>query len=158
MNAASRSILHQGRKISHVLTRYEGMSYWVLRFSFGVVLLTHGVPKALGIPHGSMADPMTSSITLIQDVMHLPAAPVLAYLVMLLETVGAVMLMAGIATRVIALAFAVEMAGICYALGPTWPWIDRGIEYPVLMLFLALHVAARGGECYSLDTARAERS
>lgn len=138
------------------LTRYhparlEPVLYAVVRGVFGVVMFTHGLPKALGRPHGSMADPMAGSINLIQNVMGLPFAPQLAFLVMLLETIGAVMLALGLGTRLVALLIAVQMAGICYALGPTWPWIDRGIEFPVLMGFLALYMAARGGGRYAID-------
>jgi len=125
--------------------------YAVLRAAFGIVLFTHGLPKALGASHGSMGDPMAGSIRLIGEVMGLPFAPQLAFLVMLLETVGAAMLTLGMLTRGVALLFACEMAGISLALGPTWPWIDRGIEYPVLMGFLALYVAARDGGAYSVD-------
>ena len=46
---------------------------------------------------------------------------------------------------------AVQMLAICLALGPTWPWIDRGIEFPFLMLFLAVFIAAKGGGEWSVD-------
>src|SRR5690606_18644918 len=124
--------------------RAEPVLYALLRFAFGIILLTHGLPKALGISHGSMADPMAGSINLIQNVMGLPFAPQLAFLVMLLETVGAVMLAIGLWVRPVAFIIALQMIGISYALGPTWPWIDRGIEFPVLMGFLALYIAVRG--------------
>jgi len=78
-----------------------------------------------------MADPMAGSVRLIGEVMGLPVAPQPAWLVMLL--------VAG------------EMAGISPALGPAWPWIDRGIEYPVLIGCLALYMAVRGGGHYALD-------
>lgn len=130
----------------------EPALYALLRIVFGIVLFTHGLPKALGISHGSMADPMAGSINLIQNVMGLPFATQLAFLVMLLETGGAILLIFGFYTRAVALLVALEMAGICYALGPTWPWIDRGIEFPVLMGFLALYMVARGGGAYALDT------
>ncbi|CAH0141736.1 DoxX family protein [Pseudomonas brassicacearum] len=126
--------------------------YALLRIIFAVVLFTHGLPKALRTAHGSMADPMTASINLIQNVMGLPFAAQLAFLVMLLETVGAFMLAIGLGTRLVALLIAIEMVAISYALGPTWPWIDRGIEFPVLMGFLALYIVARGGGAYSLDS------
>ena len=48
---------------------------------------------------------------------------------------------------------AAEMAGISYALAPTWVWVDRGIEYPVLMGVLAFYIAVRGSGHYSLDQA-----
>lgn len=135
-------------------TRAEPMAYALLRIGFGMVMFTHGLPKALGTSHGSMADPMAGSIHLIQNVMGLPFAPQLAFLVMLLETVGAIMLALGLWTRLVAVAIFLEMIGICLALGPTWPWIDRGIEYPVLMALLALYLAARGGGGFSLDGKR----
>lgn len=134
------------------VARVETLLYTLLRIIFAGVLLTHGLPKVLRIPHGSMADPMAASINLIQNVMGLPFAAQLAFLVMLLETVGALMLAIGLGTRLVALLIAIEMVAISYALGPTWPWIDRGIEFPVLMGFLALYIVARGGGAYSLDS------
>lgn len=131
--------------------RAEPVLYALLRLVFGIVLFTHGLPKALGIPHGSMADPMAGSTRLIQDVMGLPFAPQLAFLVMLLETGGALMLALGLWARPVALLIALQMAGICHALGPTWPWIDRGIEFPFLMGFLALYIAVRGSGRFALD-------
>ena len=131
--------------------RLEPAAYALLRFAFGAILFTHGLPKALGTSHGSMADPMAGSIRLIDQVMGLPFAPQLAFLVMLLETVGAAALAVGFCTRWVALAFTLEMVGICVALGPTWPWIDRGIEYPVLMAVLAAYVVVRGGGALSVD-------
>jgi putative oxidoreductase len=43
------------------------------------------------------------------------------------------------------------MVGISLALGPTWPWIDRGIEYPVFMGVLALYMVGRGAGRYSVE-------
>jgi putative oxidoreductase len=131
--------------------RAEPVLYALLRCVFGIVMFTHGLPKALGIPHGSMADPMASSIRLIQEVMGLPFAPQLAFLVMLLETLGALMLALGLWARPVALMIALQMVGICHALGPAWPWIDRGIEFPFLMGFLALYIAVRGSGRFALD-------
>ena len=133
--------------------RAEPLAYALLRAVFGIVLVTHGLPKLLRTSHGSMADPMAGSINLIENVLHLPAAPVLAMLVALLEGVGGVLLALGFGTRVIAAMVAVQMLAICVALGPNWPWIDRGIEYPFLMLFLALSMAFKGGGRWSLDRA-----
>lgn len=130
---------------------FEPYLYALLRIIFAVVLFTHGLPKVLRTAHGSMADPMAASINLIQNVMGLPFAGQLAFLVMLLETAGALMLATGLGTRLVALLIAIQMVAISYALGPTWPWIDRGIEFPVLMGFLALYIVARGGGVYSLD-------
>lgn len=134
-----------------IYERAEPALYAALRLVFGIIMFTHGLPKALGTSHGSMADPMAGSINMIQNVMGLPFAPQLAFLIMLLEIVGAIMLAIGLWTRPIALIIALEMAGISYALGPNWPWIDRGIEYPVFMGFLALYIAVRGSGNFALD-------
>ncbi|WP_444757583.1 DoxX family protein [Pseudomonas sp. A014] len=131
--------------------RLEPVFYALLRGVLGIVMFTHGLPKLLGDSHGSMADPMASSTHLIGNVMGLPFAAELAFLVMLLETVGALMLVVGVLTRPVALAMAAEMVGISYALGPTWPWVDRGIEYPVILGSLALYMAIRGGGRFALD-------
>ena len=45
----------------------EPLAYALLRAGFGVIMLTHGLPKLLGNAHGSMADPMAASINLIQN-------------------------------------------------------------------------------------------
>lgn len=123
----------------------------LLRFVLGVTMVTHGLPKLLGEGHGSMADPMAGSMNLIGNVLGLPGAEFLAGVVTALETFGGAALALGLLTRVVAPMFAVEMAVICLALGPTWPWIDRGIEYPFLLGVLMLRFAFAGGGRVSLD-------
>lgn len=137
--------------LERICSRMEAPLYGLVRGGFGIIILTHGLPKLLGESHGSMADPMTASTNLIRNVLGLPYPAQLAFLVMLLETVGAVFLAVGLFTRPVAIAITLEMVGISMALGPTWPWTDRGIEYPVLMSLLALYVAARGGGRYAVD-------
>lgn len=132
----------------------EPLCYALLRVTLAIVLITHGLPKLLGTSHGTMANPMAVTIHLIQDVVGLPFAPQLAFLVMILETLGGLMLAIGLLTRPIALFVALEMVGISLALGPTWAWINRGIEYPVLMGVLALYILAKGAGAYSWDNRR----
>jgi putative oxidoreductase len=122
-----------------------------LRIGFGLAMVTHGLPKLLGVPHGSMADPMAGSTRLIGEVLHLPGAPILAMVVALLETFGGLMLAAGLLTRVVAPMFAVQMAAICLALAPVFPWIDRGIEYPLILGLIAFHLSMQGGGPLSID-------
>lgn len=131
----------------------EAAAYALLRLAFGIIIATHGLPKLLGTSHGSMADPMAGSTNLIENVLHLPAAPAFAMFVAILEGIGGALLAAGLWTRWIAALLTVEMLGISVALGPTWIWIDRGIEYPVLMLFLAAYMTLRGSGRYSIDRA-----
>ena len=131
--------------------RVEPLAYALLRAAFGLTIVTHGIPKLWGVPHGSMAHPMRSSIDLIERVLNLPFAPQLAAFVAALETFGGLALAAGFATRLVAPMLAVEMVFVGISLGPTYPWIDRGIEYPLILGFVALLISARGGGVYSID-------
>lgn len=138
-------------RLDALLARSEPMLYAGLRCAFGLIIFSHGLPKALRTGHGSMADPLASAMAMIAGPMGLPFSTQLAILVMLLETIGAVLLAVGLWTRLIALGLAVEMAGISYALGPTWPWIDRGIEYPILLGCLSIYLVARGSGPLALE-------
>lgn len=138
--------------LSHFYAHTEAFAYALLRVGYGTIIFTHGLPKALGTSHGSMANPMVGSINMIDKVMGLPFAPQLAFLVLLLETGGAVLLALGLLTRPVALLMTLEMIAISYAMGPTWPWIDRGIEYPVMLGLVAVYLTIRGGGKYSVDS------
>lgn len=132
-------------------TQGEPIAYALLRIAFGLSILTHGIPKILGIPHGSMADPMAGTTHLIENVLGFPFAPQLAIFVALLETFGAIAIALGLGTRLLGVVFTVQMIVICFAIGPTYPWIDRGIEYPIMLGFVSLLLAIRGGGRYSVD-------
>jgi putative oxidoreductase len=132
-------------------TPFEPAGYVLLRIGYGLTLATHGWPKMLGLPHGSMADPMAGSVRLIDTVLGLPFASQLGVLIALLEGIGGLMLAAGLVTRPLALAFAIQMVFICLAMGPTYPWIDRGIEYPIVLGLVSLMIAARGSGPFAID-------
>lgn len=133
------------------LERLEPLAYMLLRIGFGLTLMTHGVPKLLGRSHGSMADPMAASTNLIANVLQLPGAPLIGWAVALLEGVGGLMLAVGLLSRLVAPLVLVQMLVICYLLGPTYPWIDRGIEYPVVLALIAFCIACRGSGRGALD-------
>ena len=78
----------------------------------------------------------------------------LAWTVTLLETAGAALLAAGLLTRFVSLVLAFEMVGISIAMGPAWAWIDRGIEYPVMLGLAAVCLTARGGGPWVVDSWR----
>jgi putative oxidoreductase len=126
----------------------------LLRIAFGLMLMTHGVPKLLGRSHGSMADPMAGSVHLIGNVLHLPAAPLIGWFIALLEGVGGLMLAIGFLTRPVAAMVLVQMLVISWILAPTFPWIDRGFEYPLMLAFVALCLVARGSGGCSVDAWR----
>ncbi len=129
----------------------EQAAYALLRLGFGSTMVTHGIPKLTGSAHGSMADPLKGSTHLIANVLGLPFAAQLAWCVTILETFGGIALALGLATRFVAPMFAIQAAAICIALAPTYPWIDRGIEYPLILGFVALFIAMRGAGGWSID-------
>jgi putative oxidoreductase len=129
----------------------ERFAYPMLRVSFALIMLTHGLPKLLGVPHGTMADPLGVTTKVIGSVLHLPAPGVLAFLIALLETVGASMLAFGIQTRLVATLMTIELAVACYVHAPVFAWADRGMEMPLLMGVVALYFALRGGGPFSVD-------
>lgn len=131
--------------------RAEPWGYVLLRIGYGLTLATHGWPKLLGIPHGTMADPMGGTTRLIDTALGLPFAAEIAFLIGLLEGIGGLLLAAGLLTRPLAVAFALQMVGICLATGPTYPWIDRGIEYPIILGLIGLAISGRGSGRFALD-------
>lgn len=138
--------------MSNGLLAIEPLAYALLRTGYGLTLMTHGIPKLLRTAHGSMADPLAASTRLIDTALGLPFAPQVAFLVALLEGGGGLLLAIGVATRPLAAMFALQMIGICAALGPTYPWIDRGIEYPIILGLIGLAIAARGAGPFTLVT------
>ena len=137
--------------------RLETAAQAALRVVLGGVLLTHGLPKLLRLPHGTMGDPFVAATHLIAATVGPALATPLAWAVTLLETAGAAMLAGGLFTRLVAAAFVAEMVGIAFALGPAWAWIDRGIEYPVVLGALAAWFGVRGGGGWSVDALLARR-
>lgn len=147
--SAAKAFLLERRSSNFLSTA----GYAVLRLVFGLVLLTHGYPKLLGMPHGGNSDPFTSATHLIEASLGLPAAPVFTFAAAALETFGALAIAAGLYTRPIALAVAIEMVFICYIHAPTFVWIDGGFEYPLILGVAALFLAACGSGAFSLQSA-----
>jgi putative oxidoreductase len=137
--------------LAEFYVRRQVASYVLLRIAFGITIITHGVPKLTGGAHGSMANTMAGSVNLIENVLDLPFAPQLALFVALLETLGGLAVAIGFATRLFAPMLAIQMAAICLALGPTYPWIDRGIEYPIILGLISLLISMNGAVAWSVD-------
>jgi putative oxidoreductase len=89
---------------------------------FGIVLITHELPKVLRTGHGEMAEPAAGAVRFIETRLHLPAPIHFGYFVTALETVGVLLRAFGLLTRVVALMVAIEMAATCFVMGPTWVW------------------------------------
>lgn len=107
---------------------------FLLRLALGVMAIGHGVMKLMDL-EGTAG--FFSSV-------GLPGG--LAYLVMLVEVVGGVLLVAGLFTRWVALALALVLVGalvfVHVGMG--------GWEYPLFLLVAALAVALLGSGAFAL--------
>jgi putative oxidoreductase len=137
--------------LGHIFAICEPLTYAALRIALGLTLFTHGLPKLMGGGHGAVVDPFASVMNLVDTKLHLPFPIFFACCVTGIETLGALCLAAGFLTRIAAPMIAVEMAVICYIDFPVFNWLDRGLEYALLMGMMALHISMRGGGQFSID-------
>ncbi|QSB24224.1 DoxX family protein [Curtobacterium sp. 24E2] len=115
-----------------------------LRIVLGVVFIAHGAQKfAQGIPN--VAQGFSG--------MGVPLADVAAPLVAGLELVGGVLLVLGIATRVVGVLLAVDMvvAGLLAHASSGFYSQDGGFEYVLVLAVGSLVVALTGPGRFSLD-------
>lgn len=130
------------------------------RIILGVVMFPHGAQKLFGWFGGYG---FSDTMTFFTDTMHLPW--VIALLVILAESIGALCLVLGAATRVAALGIGAVMLGAIFTshldVGFFMNWFGtqkgEGYEFHLLALALALPLVIRGGGHLSLDGALAER-
>ncbi|WP_207434063.1 DoxX family protein [Sabulibacter ruber] len=126
----------------------------ILRILLGVVVLAHGAQKLLGLFGGYG---FTGTMTFFTDTMGLPW--LVGFVIILLESVGAVALIAGIATRFIAFAYTLLALGIVFTThiqnGFFMNWFGNmageGYEYFLLWIGMSLALFISGGGKYSLD-------
>jgi putative oxidoreductase len=120
------------------------ISWLIVRLTAGLMLLPHGIPKwqagAAAFATGSLARRGIE-----------PALP-LAYLVIFIETVGAICIALGLFTRFFAAAAAIHLLVVTFIHMPQgFAWASRGYEYPLMWGLILFAIALRGGGPYSLD-------
>ena len=121
------------------------LSWLIVRAAPGLILLGHGLPKLF--KQGLMAFAAGS----LQRRGIEPSVP-LAFVVITLETVGAVCVTLGLFTRFFAAGIAIEMLIIVFVQMPGgFEWTNRGYEYPLMWGLIMFAIALRGGGPYSLD-------
>ena len=126
------------------------LSWLLIRLTAGGILLVHGWGKLMGPGAAAFAGGALARRGIE------PSLP-LAYVVFFNETVGAVCLMLGLLTRVVAAMIAVEMAVITFVVhwpnGFIWSTAGGGWEFPFFWGLIVFAIALRGGGPYSLDRA-----
>lgn len=115
-------------------TKYQTLTLTLLRVFAAGVYMQHGVDKLMSLLHHETLGPLQGTA-------------------MVLETVGAALIILGLFTRVVAFICSGEMA-VAYFLfhGPRgfFPVNNHG-ETPVLLCFIFLYLSSIGGGAFSLD-------
>jgi putative oxidoreductase len=124
-----------------------GALHWpLIRATAGIVLFTHGWPKLMAGAQVVAANTLAKR--------GIEPALVLAYVLIFLETAGAICITLGFLTRPIAIALVIEFAVIVYHTIPVgYAWNRGGYEYPLMWGLIFLAIAIRGGGPYSVDRA-----
>jgi len=91
--------------LESIFAPYSSIGLLILRLAVGIIMIAHGWPKLN--PNGPMKGPAGFGGFLKQ--MGVPSPIFFAWVVALLETVGSVLLILGLGTRVLALGFAIDM-------------------------------------------------
>lgn len=127
----------------------------ILRLSIALVLLPHGAQKMLGLFGGYG---FSGTMVFFTETMQLPW--LIGFLVILIEFVAPFLLLAGLLSRVWALAVTMLMLGIIFTShldnGFFMNWFGNqkgeGIEYHLLMIGLSIALLFNGSGRYSLDS------
>lgn len=126
----------------------------ILRVTLGLIMLPHGAQKLFGWFGGFG---FSGTMGFFTESVGLPW--IIALLFVLAESIGSILLVLGIGTRIIAVVFAVIMAGAAYthsSYGFFINWFGNqageGIEFHLLTLAVAIVVAIAGGGKASSDS------
>jgi len=142
-------------------TDQQSWSLLVARVTLGVVMLPHGMQKALGLFGGYG---FSGTVGFFEQALGIPAA--IATLVILAEFVGSIGLILGIATRFMATSLLLTMLGAMTLGGHLnngffMNWFGNqageGIEYFLLALGLAVAALIGGAGKLSVDSYIAKR-
>jgi len=131
----------------------------VVRILLGVALFPHGAQKLLGWFGGYG---FTGTMGFLTGTAHLPY--VIALLVIIIEFFGALLLIAGFATRFVALAVIIQFIGIIltshmqngFFMNWSGAQAGEGFEYHILVLAIALALLINGAGNWSVDKAIAK--
>jgi putative oxidoreductase len=126
----------------------------VLRVFLGTVVFAHGAQKLFGWFGGFG---FSGTMDFFTNSMHLPW--LLGFLVILLESIGALALIAGVATRLLALAYTFLALGIMFSshiqYGFFMNWFGNqageGIEFTLLWIGMAVALVFIGSGNLSID-------
>lgn len=119
-----------------------------LRLSLGLIMVPHGAQKLLGWFGGSGYG---GTVGFFESQLGLP--PALTFLVILTESLGAVLLIIGLGGRFAAAALIANMIGAIAVVNAAngFFWTAQGFEFPLLIILVSTVVLVRGSGAWSLD-------
>jgi putative oxidoreductase len=122
------------------------LSWPLIRITVGGTMLAHGYHRLIG----------TSIATAAEEFAKLGFEPavLVAYVILINETIGAICVAIGLFTRFFAATLAIELAVISLLFVKNgWAWAHHGWEYTFLWGLIFFAIALRGGGPYSVDRA-----
>lgn len=130
-------------------TRPDPTLTW-LRLVVGFIMLPHGAQKLLGWFGGSG---YSGTLSFFESQLGLP--PVLMLSVILVESVGALLLILGLGGRFAAAALIINMIGAMVTVNVQngFFWTNQGFEFPLMIALIAVVTVVRGSGAWSLDIA-----
>lgn len=132
----------------------DSWSSLVLRVVLGIVIFAHGAQKLLGWFGGNG---FSGTMGFFTNVMHLPW--LIAFLVIIGESLGSLALIAGLLTRFTAASYIVIMLGaiatVHWPVGFFMNWFGKqqgeGFEYHLLVIGMSAALLIAGGGKWSID-------
>ena len=126
------------------------VAWLLLRLTVGLTLVPHGMHKEFG----AFGGPGMAGVGATFEKMGYSAPTLFAWLVMLTELLGGILIAVGFLTRPAAFALLIFMgAAVMAHLPKGFFWTSGGMEYPLMWGVAALFFVIRGGGAYSVDRA-----
>lgn len=137
-----------------ILNTSESFSPLIIRIMLGIVVFPHGAQKLFGWFGGYG---FTDTMAFFTDTIGLPW--IIGFLVIISESIGAIALILGLGTRLIAIGYSFLAIGIIITshiqYGFFMDWFDiqqgEGYEYFILWLGMAFSLVITGSGIYSID-------
>lgn len=131
-----------------------------LRIALGIMLLPHGLQKLFGAFGGHGFDNTMNHFT---EILELPY--IIGFLIIMLETLGAIGLLLGFLTRFTSAAafifyiFAIFMAHLQFGFFMNWYGDQQGegIEFHILVIGITIALFIKGSGAFSLDALIAKK-
>jgi len=139
--------------LENLFALYSDLGPLILRIGLALVFLAHGWPKLN--PNSEMKGVAGFTAGLKQ--MGVPLPTFSAWVVTLLETVGAVLLILGLGTRILAVGFAIDMLVAIYLVKVRMmkaPFSGQnGWDFEFALMVGSIALLFTGAGAYALDTA-----